>query len=209
MNTYLSIDLDFWCDESSPKAATRFFRRLFRLWPGQIMVALHHHHLVRHINRIKGLDAITTIDYHSDLMDELGDSLTLEEGNWANFVNFQDRGTFIWRYPGENCLDQNTGYCHRHDNPFEVNCTSWAHTKKKEGLAGIPWKSVRAVGVCLSPTWLLENSKAVSYPIEALDFYEWAGRWWTCSNLPDSVTTDMQDGTGIFKPRLTHPKRVV
>lgn len=209
MNTYLSIDLDYWCDELSPKAATRFFRRLFRLWSGQIMVALYHHHLVRHINRVKGLNAITSIDYHSDLTDELGDTLTLNEGNWANFVNFQGQGTFTWRYPSRECLNSSTGYCHRHDNPFEKNCTSWARTRKKEGLAGISWQSIRAVGVCFSPEWLADNQKVVAFPIEVLDLYEWAGRWWTCSGLPNSVIANMQEGTGIFKPRLIRPKCVV
>jgi len=176
------------------------------------MVALHHHHLVRHINHInhtKGLDTVVNVDYHSDLMDELGDTLTLEEGNWGNFINFQDQGTFVWRYPDENCLDRDTGYCHRQDNPFKKDCSGWAHTRKKKGLAGIPWKSIRAVGVCLSPGWLIENQKVVSYPIEALDFYDWAGRWWVRSNFPDSDILDMKNGTGIFRPRLTHPKRVI
>ncbi len=215
MNIYLSIDLDFWCDESSPEAATRFFRRLFRLWSGPIMVALHHHHLLRHINSVKGLDAVTTIDYHSDLMDELDDELELEEGNWANFVNFQGQGAFTWRYPGEECLKLDTGYCHREMNPFEERCTGWSRTRMKQGLARIPWQSIRAVGVCLSPDWLVGNQKAVIYPIDALGLYEWAGRWWAinslaaCNGLSDYALADMAAGTGIFKPRLTFPRRVI
>jgi len=213
MNVYLSIDLDFWCDEITPYSATRFFRRLLSHFGRPIMVALHHHHLVDHINSVTGLDTVINLDYHSDLMDELGDSLTLEESNWANFINFQNfrfkRGTYVWRYPDEKCLDQDTGYCHRVDNPFEERCTGWAHVKKKEGLARIPWDCIREVGVCLSPKWLLDNPKVVNYPIEIFNLYDWVGRWWVRDNLPDSDISDMGNGTGIFQPRLIRPKRGV
>lgn len=224
MNVYLSIDLDFWCRETTPHAATRFFRRLLSHFGRPIMVALHHHHLVDHINGVKGLDTVINLDFHSDLVDELGDTLTLKEGNWVNFINFQNfrfkQGTYIWRYPDKKCLDQDTGYCHIMDNPFaqglrEERCTSWAHVKKKKGLARIPWDSIREVGVCLSPEWLHGNQKAVVYPIEIFDLYGWAGRWWAldnlkaCNGLPDSAFTDMKDGVGTFKPRLTRPKRGV
>lgn len=219
MNAYLSIDLDFWCDETTPHSATRFFRRLLSRFGRPIMVALHHHHLVDHINGVKGLDTVINLDAHSDLTDELGDTLTLGEGNWANFINFQSfrfkRGTYVWRYPDEGRLDQDTGYCHRMDNPFEECCTSWAHVKKKKGLARIPWDSIREVGVSLSPGWLADNPGVVAYPIKILGLYEWAGKWWAlnnlkaCNGLPDSAFTDMENGVGIFRPHLIRPKRGV
>lgn len=207
MNAYLSIDLDYWCEECEPYSATRFFRRLFSKFDMPIMVAVHHHHLVHHINRTRGLDTVINVDYHSDLIDEPTDELT--EANWPAFINFQDRGTFIWRYPRPSCLTTNTGYCHNDRNPFEHDSSNWAHTRMKQGLDRIPWASIRAVGVCLSPEWLLGNQCGVSYPIEALNLFDWAGRWWAYNGLSTSACSNLEVGAGIFRPRLTRPKCAV
>jgi len=199
MRVYLSIDLDYWKAEHSPKAATRFFRRLFGELDLPIMTAFHHHHLVPHINSVKP-DTVINIDFHSDIADK-HDGPPLEEGNWANFVDCQ--GTFIWRYPRDSCLTHHTGYCHgRQQNPFETNCTNWARVKKTRGLARIPWSSIVGVGVCLSPEWLDENQEAVSYPIEALDFLELCGRWWVYGGRFRVARSDMEKGIGVFGPRL-------
>jgi len=208
MRVYLSIDLDYWKAERSPKAAARFFKKLFGELNLPVMTALHHHHLIPHTNSFD-IDTVINIDTHSDISDEQGASKeVLEEGNWANFVDCQKHGTFTWRYPRDSCLTRHTGYCHRTGlNPFETNCSGWARVKKTRGLAHIPWSSVIGVGVCLSPEWLDENQEAVSYPIEVLDFLELCGKWWVYGGRFRADRGDMEKGIGMFSPRLIQPAR--
>lgn len=208
MNAFLSIDLDYWSRDSLPHAATRFFRRLYQRFGRKIMVAVHHHHLLDHVNnRGQGYDTLINVDFHSDLDGEQPNELT--EANWVNFVNFREKGSYIWRYPNGHCLNPHTGFCHLGDNPFEHNLTGWANVRMQYGLARIPWDSIREVGICLSPGWLNGNQSAVYYPIETLDLFDWAARWWVYDDLSTSVCSDIEDGVGIYRPRLTRPKHVV
>jgi len=208
MNAFLSIDLDFWCHECRPHKATRFFRRLFQKFGRPIMVAVHHHHLLEHVNNLgRGFNTLINVDFHSDLDGETPDELS--EANWVNFVNFKEKGTYIWRYPEESCLHSRTGYCHSDVNPFDRNLTGWAGVKERRGIARIPWDCIREVGVCLSPEWLAGNQSAVHYAIEALDLFDWAARWWVYAGLLTSTCSDIEDGVGFYRPRLTRPKRRV
>jgi hypothetical protein len=212
VKTYLSIDLDYWRRDfdREPWHAKRFFKRVWLLGL-PIRVALHHHHLIRDINRIKDLDKVVNVDYHSDIVEEHEDypHLELTEGTWANYVEHRRNMIFEWRYPSEECLDCGTGYCHTYRNPFEEDCTPWWSVRKKEGVARIPWSEICAVGVCLSPGWL-DSKWVVNYPMECLQLYEWLGRWsvYEESGCSDGLT-DAENGTGIFKPRLTRPKCVL
>jgi len=208
VNAFLSIDLDYWLLDSEPHAATRFFRRLYQRFGRKIMVAVHHHHLLDYVNnRGRGFDTLINIDFHSDLSDVQPDELTdkLTEANWVNFVNFQGKGSYIWRYPDGRCLSSQTGYCHSGTSPFEYNLTGWANVRMQYGLARIPWDSIREVGVCLSPGWI--HPPAVHYPIATLDLFDWAARWWVYDGLPTSACPDIEDGVGIFRPKLVYPKR--
>ncbi len=209
MKAYLSIDLDYWCQRGEPHHVRAFFQRVWKL-NLPITVALHHHHLLESINRRRGLDTIINVDYHSDVAEDArGFTCDLNEGTWGNFVDFQSKGTFIWRYPNEVCLSHDTGYCHTYLNPFEEQCTGWRSIKKKQGLARIPWHDICAVGVCLSPCWL-ERPWVMSYPIETLGMVEWMGRWMIyCNNCNGSMANEnrsAENGTGKYKPRLTRPK---
>jgi len=208
MNAFLSIDLDYWSLDRDPRSATRFFRRLYRKFGRKIMVAVHHHHLLDHVsNRGRGIDSLINLDFHSDLSGDQPDELS--EGNWVNFVDFQRFGTYIWRYPDGRCLSTHTGYCHTGENPFVHNLTGWSNVRMRHGLARIPWDCIREVGVCLSPEWLNDNQAAVHYPIETLGLFDWAARWWVYNRLPASVCPDIEDGVGIYRPRLIRPKRKV
>lgn len=208
MRTYLSIDFDYWRHFDKEWYARRFFKRVWAL-KRPIFVALHHHHLLQDINR-RRLDAVINVDFHSDIVEEEQESeyfapLVLNEGTWANFVEHQERMTFEWRYPDELCLDCGTGYCHQIRNPFEERCTRWQRVKKKEGLARIPWSTIKAVGVCLSPSWL-DNKWAMSYPIKCLGLYDWFGRWLVYDDFRAPTDMDAENGVGIFQPYLTRPK---
>ena len=148
MHIYLSIDLDYWCEAGTPD---RFFGRVFNLGL-PIFVAPFHDQLVDHVNR-SGCDRLLNVDYHSDLVDYRS---TLSEGSWANFVEWRAAGQFEWRYPAEESIVK--GFCHAYESPFEVDCSGWARVQKKCGLGGIPWRSVTAVGVCLSSGWLKQST---------------------------------------------------
>lgn len=206
MNAFLSIDLDYWSLEHTPHAAARFFQRLYQRFGRRIMVAVHHHHLLDHVNNSK-FDTLINVDFHSDLDDEQPDELN--EGNWVNFVNFRSGGTYIWRYPAGHCLSRHTGYCHTGESPFEHNLTGWSRVRQQFGLARIPWGDIQEVGVCLSPGWLNDHQSSVHYPIETLDLFDWAARWWVYDSLPTSACPDIEDGVGIYRPRLTQPKCAV
>lgn len=206
MNAFLSVDLDFWCEEKGETAAKCFFRRLMRRLTMPVLVALHHHHFLPYINAIGGFDTLVNLDYHSDIAEDCASFGSPTEGTWVNYVNFRSNGTYIWRYPHAKCLDPYVGYCHDHINPFEEDCSGWARTRSILGSSGIPWGSIKAVGVSLSLGWLLENPKAVQYPIAALGCYEWIGRWW--ADKSRDTHKAMENGTGIFQPRLIYPDYV-
>lgn len=210
MRAYLSIDLDYWRDHGRPHNVRAFFQRVWAL-KLPIRVALHHHHLIDDINRrAKHLDTVINVDYHSDIVEDVGADFILDEGTWANYVKFQSRGTFIWRYPHQDCLNDQTGYCHTYLNPFEEHCTEWRRVKKEQGLGGLSWQDIKAVGVCLSPPWL-NRPWVVHYPMEVLNLFDWFGRWSAIFNCSAGCMVDKfkesENGTGIFKPRLTRPKK--
>ena len=215
MQAYLSVDLDYWRASSKPMPVVNFFKKVFALRL-PITVALHHHHLVKDINaRALELDTVINVDYHSDLADEDlkgWDRLEFDEGTWANFIHFRGDGNFIWRYPIPECLrwgEGSGGYCHRRVNPFERREVSgWKHTSKVRGLTRLPWDRIVAIGVCLSPGWLEDSISLLSYPLEVLDLYDWLGRWTVYNGFSDyhgRNTAAMENGTGIFEPRLTFP----
>jgi len=203
-DTYLSIDLDYWCHTEKDWTARLFFKRVWALGL-KVTVALHHHHLLQSINRIaRQLRRVVNVDYHSDITEE-DFPFELNEGTWANFVRRPEQMTFEWRYPKEGCLDGSTGYCHSYIDPFEIQCTRWRRVVRKEGIARIPWHRICAVGVCLSPGWL-DNLWTVNYPVECLGLHEWYGRWSFCNGHRAPTDMDAENGTGIFRPRLISPR---
>lgn len=153
MKVYLSIDLDYWCLSGSPDP---FFRRVFKLGL-PIFVAPFHDQLLPKINE-SGCDTVINVDYHSDMVDyplpaEMMNECCLTEGSWANFIRWKDTGRFIWRYPSE--VHHTDGYCHTDYNPFADPChCGWKSTEMSEGLVGVPWRKIEAIGVCLSTDWL-------------------------------------------------------
>lgn len=180
MNVYLSIDLDYWC-RSQKRTCDAFFKKVYALHL-PIHVAREHHHLLDVINSSR-CDTLINVDWHSDLCDSPEDGWTLadfNDGTWGNFVSWRHKGTFIWRYPRSTCLSLHVGYCHDDDNPFEMPVSGWMATRKRRGVADIPWDSVKSVGVCLSPTWIGKES-VIQEPITRLEMQEWVKGDWLSS----------------------------
>jgi hypothetical protein len=162
---YLSIDLDFWRYHTTERSAIRFFDRVFAL-KLPIFVAPFHDQLLSHIDE-SGCNVLINVDAHSDLgnMPLPGVDMPLRhltEGSWGNFISWKATGKFIWRYPDQRRVFD--GYCH--DQPWgnpeddtrnpllHPELAGWRQTSMRHGLSGLPWKSIRAVGVCLSAYWL-------------------------------------------------------
>jgi hypothetical protein len=100
-------------------------------------------------------------------------ALVFNEGTWANFVDWRRFGTFVWRYPSPECLERGVGYVHDQENPFlNPQAAHWQMTRKRIGLWGIPWASVKAVGVCLSPDWV-GGAKIIAEPLAKLRIRRW------------------------------------
>jgi hypothetical protein len=157
MKAYLSIDLDYW-SHSTERSALHFFDRVFAL-NMPIWVAPFHDQLLPHIEQ-SDCNTLINVDFHSDLAElalPAKDMLVggLNEGTWGNYVSWKDKGKFIWRYPDHNRIRD--GYCHEYPgyDPFKNPCyAGWRATSMLQGLSSLPWRSIRAVGVCLSAYWL-------------------------------------------------------
>jgi hypothetical protein len=169
---FLSIDLDYWAHGRKHQCDV-FFKKVYALGL-PIHAAYEHDHLLDVINSSQ-CTTLINVDFHSDLCDtpaegwELSD---LNEGTWGNFVSWRERGTFIWRYPSSLCLKPGNGYCHNDVNPFEKPASGWREARKRQGVAGIPWDSIKAVGVCLSPDWIGRTS-VIREPIDRLGMQDW------------------------------------
>jgi len=176
MKTYLSIDLDYWRNHTSPEACTRFFKAVWKTGL-PVYTSFYHHHLLGHVNE-SGCRRLINVDYHSDLSDLVsGHVLTFEEGTWVNFVDWRHKGEFIWRFPSTQiCVNEEDGYCHAHTNPFQHNVSGWGTATKRVGVYGIPWRDITAIGVCLSPDWISKPS-IIAEPLSRLRIEPWVKRY--------------------------------
>jgi hypothetical protein len=192
MNVYLSVDLDYWC-RSRKQQCNAFFERVYAL-DLPIHVACEHHHL---IDTMEGdFDTLINVDWHSDLCETPDEGWVpedLNEGTWGNFVSWRERGTFIWRYPSAACLTTGIGYCHDKDNPFEKPVSGWRTVRKRRGTAGIPWESIKAVGVCLSPSWIGPEA-VIQDQINRLGMQDWLELDKFGLFLPDKIVTIVPPG---------------
>lgn len=154
MSAFLSIDLDFG-NVVPARTMTTLFDKVAKLHL-PIHVACFHDQLLPFIDE-SNCDTVHNIDYHSDLADLLRtDRKSLNEGTWGAFPACKSRGKFVWHYPSETCFED--GFCHGDGtNPFtDPEHGGWSCVRMEQGLR-LPWASIRAVGVCLSPDWTLAN----------------------------------------------------
>ncbi len=172
MSAAISIDLDFWGSAPYVQGVGKFVAKLLNLGL-PIYCAVHHHHIIEWVNE-HPCDKLINIDTHSDLSDR-DPSLILNEGTWANFVEWAPGATFEWGHPQGTVGTHN--FCHGAVNPFETNNTNWQTVTKKRGLRNLPWGDISAVAVCVSPDWI-DNRVYIEPAIRLLNLYEIIGREW-------------------------------
>lgn len=180
-DTYLSIDLDYWCRRSVGET-TAFLQTLFALLPKGVNVqfAEHHHKLLPHVNSLPGR-RIINIDFHSDLADCFNWQARTSEkpfrlncGTWGNHVTWTEKQEFIWVYPHRCCVGGKTnrtntsGWCHMKTNPFRPpsgmrakRVCGWGKARLvSEDASKIIHTAVKricGVGVCLSKSYLIRD----------------------------------------------------
>ena len=159
MNTYLSIDLDFWEEDRDYKHLRRFLKKVKETCT-DIKIVDSHESMTRHINRagkLYGCCRVINVDYHADIGDAAdGAADGFNCGSWAHFINFRKEGEFIWLRPQ---ADESEGCCwHGSRNPFNViGVSGWKSCKRfvtKTPKRRIDWSSVKAVGIAFSYYWL-------------------------------------------------------
>jgi hypothetical protein len=155
MSSYLSIDLDFWKEHKDTKSATRLFRKVLGL-NAPVTFVIEHEELVADIKKVKKLDTLYNIDYHSDIIAQEDCSHPdPEDYNWANYIPQSHKADFYWILPNMKCNDAWEGLCHADGiNPFnEPERSGWKSCQIKT-QSFVDWRNIERVGVCLSPIWV-------------------------------------------------------
>ena len=178
MDTYLSIDLDFWTserlfpDEDGEHVFGEFpslFLEKVALLKRPVAVAVHHHHILEHINSFPQCSKLVNIDCHSDLCGNIEMNDDVECGTWGNYVEWRTKESshFSWWHPSSQCSQ---GKCNTdggcwcnllpQENPFfsknPRKLCGWGKvSRKRMGLfRDADLKGIAAVGICLSPDYL-------------------------------------------------------
>jgi len=164
MNTFLSIDLDYFGmtrfgyskkgKHNNKKFITDFISKSLSLKVPTIIIESHEHILTL-LNKRK-YDKVINVDFHSDIVIDEGNEV-LNEGTWANHYRYKKSTVFEWRYPNkEACLYEGNGVC----GYWGSYTTEWKPSKMgfkrvihKEGIDNINFNSIDGVGICISPTW--------------------------------------------------------
>lgn len=187
MQTYLSIDLDFWNQGRKSFPHMRKFLRQAKdsVSSKNLLIVDSHEELLPHVNE-SGCDNLINVDWHSDISNRFDPTRRekawkdLNCGTWVTFVKFRRTGMFTWIHPYKATERSARGYCHyphtpKH-NPF-VNPTlgGWnalQERKHRHPEALIDWWSVHAVGICFSYDWVRYTLKDELYQIaeEVLGF---------------------------------------
>lgn len=158
-DTYLSIDMDFWCKTRGFEKVVKFFDRLKsnNIIP---TVVKYHHELAIHASSISGITRLINMDYHSDIADvSVCSQSDFNEGTWVNYVRLDSNDEYVWYYPSTQCVNYDTGYCHAHAkmNPFTKKQQSkyhWNRVLKTHGeIPDWEFDRIASVGICMSPNW--------------------------------------------------------
>jgi len=164
-DTYLSIDMDFWCKYQGFSKVINFFNSLDNVKIKPVVVK-YHHELTKYVNATPNISRLINMDYHSDIADVIKcDKHNFNEGTWVNYVRLEENSEYVWRYPMNKCIGYNTGYCHgdQHSNPFNKahqNKYHWNRVLKTYGPVE-PWElnRIAAIGICMSPNWTYSKNE--------------------------------------------------
>jgi hypothetical protein len=172
MNTYLSIDLDFW-NFLDLKNCKNFMKEV-KATNLPITLVDDHADLLKHINK-RECSKVINIDYHTDICNNFDtpphskryykekDGLLLPSlncGTWANWVN--NRESYTWLYPPNVAFD--SAYCHfpvcDKFNPFvNPSIAAWKDCTKRVARDIPSWvfNNVVEIGIACSYLWLKKS----------------------------------------------------
>lgn len=175
MDTYLSIDLDFWSSEfyHTDSSIRKFFKRLPKV---STVLVREHHELLPHINKTR-LSRLINVDYHSDLAgfrNKRRKLPELNEGTWVDHVRWRNGSEFVWHCPNfKTCYVDGWGRCDSQcgDSVLETpKQHGWGSATIRGSLRGIDMRRVARVGISLSLDWLDgPHSRAVLPYLRRLD----------------------------------------
>lgn len=185
MRSYLSVDLDFWCEKNDDRKSTNFFRKVLEL-NLPLYVVKSHEQLLDDINK-HSYDNIYNVDFHSDFFGFHSRTEMIkwkkknpypDEGQWGVFVKWRRKGSFHWMYPKESCCydingGRGDGACWETetDDPYlEGTYCDWKSVFADLGINRIRWDTIYAVGVSASPEWIYIPS--VKKVLKALGIYD-------------------------------------
>lgn len=176
---YLTVDLDFW---SKGHVDRDFLYELLAQIPiGDVVAAVEHHSILPHSRRYRSVcKRLINLDFHSDLGGSVnvtfdhGDGdcrrLELHAGSWGDYVEWEQRGEFVWVYPDAECLTKGRtdDFNYDCDVPFSQIPQHPRHfwwvlsCRKGEGPNyGIELSRVRALSIVLSPDFCGSDASEV------------------------------------------------
>lgn len=172
MNSYLSIDMDYWFhqwDEDTQYKVRNtygiFMRKVLSL-NKPIFFCEYHDEILEDLNKHR-VDRLYNVDYHSDIVIAPEED-ELEEGSWVSFYKYKDDCVFEWRLPDRfACIKQGFGLCHsRLYDTFPRTKFGYKKSSAITGLKNINWKSIVAVGICESPNWINSEGQEEYYQVK-------------------------------------------
>lgn len=163
LDTYLTVDLDYWMNHSNENIHEMIdFLNAIKRCCREIHVVKYHNEIIPHIAKFPDVTRLINVDFHSDIADvciECRDLRDFNEGTWVNFVHGIQRKEFIWRFPSPKKSDLLAGFCHEFESPFHMTPTEcrsigWNKITMKHGLPrSRDLMRCAAFGVCVSPNW--------------------------------------------------------
>ena len=161
---FLSVDLDYWNDDSADLSQIEPFLKLVlgasKQQDAPAFACTNHQQMLKAIN-ISNARTLVNIDYHSDLCEP--DVTELNCGTWVGYTRWRQQGRYVWLRPHPTPYD---GACNA--SKTQLNRGSWRHGtdwKKAQGLYIRPKHLTRCVnqllkthilkgvGFCLSPSF--------------------------------------------------------
>jgi hypothetical protein len=149
MNTYLSVDVDFWLEPT--RAREQLYRLMQHIGKRPIIAVMNHQQMLREVNASKA-KRLTNIDAHSDLAESSVSKLNC--GTWISYVTWRKQGEYIWIRP-------DVGYqnsCNGDDRAIWNAGTDWKYSVSRY----ISRRNLKittylhdcvGVGLCMSPAY--------------------------------------------------------